>query len=332
MLTGIVIPYFQREPGILSAALGSVFAQQTCSAIRVVVVDDASPSPAELELVGLPPEHRAHVQVIVQANGGPGAARNTALDHLGSDVDLVAFLDSDDQWTADHLESGIRALDHGYDVYFSNLLDFDSPIDYFRRRGGLWRADHVALDSESRTFGFAGSMTSQILAANFIQLSTVIFRRAVAPALRFRTDFRRAGEDMLFWLQLSQATNRFCYSTAVEVQYGRGVNIYRSAATGSHAAFERLRDETRFRRALLHEFAREPQDRKNASRALRHVRKDFAAELLHRVRRTRPISLNDITKQWELDPWSIISLPSNCTRCALDWLASHSRQATGTTP
>jgi len=38
----IIIPYYQREPGILARALRSVFAQ-THPDFEVIVVDDASP-------------------------------------------------------------------------------------------------------------------------------------------------------------------------------------------------------------------------------------------------------------------------------------------------
>ncbi len=321
MSTGVVVPYFQREPGILLKALESVFAQHDADVSSVVVVDDASPSPAEADIANLDADQRNRVVILHQANGGPGAARNTALSHFGTDIEFVAFIDSDDQWDATHLARGLNALAKGYDVYFSNLLDFDSPIDYFQRRGGLWREHHPQLTSTEPVFGYAGRMNAQILAANFIQLSTVIFRRATAPSLRFRTEFRRAGEDILFWLELARLTNRFCYSTAIEVYYGRGVNVYRSAASGSEAAFERLRDETRFRRTVLQEFVSDRPDRSNARRALRQVRKQFAAEILHRLSRRQTLSMTELTMQWQLDPFSVLSLPVNCIRCVTDWMS-----------
>ena len=73
----VVIPYFQREPGILARALASIAAQQACPLpVHVIVVDDASPVPTAQELasVGRVPYT---VQVVQQPNGGPGSARNT---------------------------------------------------------------------------------------------------------------------------------------------------------------------------------------------------------------------------------------------------------------
>jgi succinoglycan biosynthesis protein ExoW len=47
----VVIPYFQRQSGVLRKALLSVAAQQGCThQVQVLVVDDASPVPAEGEL------------------------------------------------------------------------------------------------------------------------------------------------------------------------------------------------------------------------------------------------------------------------------------------
>ena len=56
----------------------------------VVVVDDGSRAPADVAAVAA--AHGARL-VVRPTNGGPGAARNTGLDHVTTD--LVAFVDSD---------------------------------------------------------------------------------------------------------------------------------------------------------------------------------------------------------------------------------------------
>ena len=42
----VIIPYFQREAGILRRALASVFAQTNAPSWEIIVVDDGSPVPA----------------------------------------------------------------------------------------------------------------------------------------------------------------------------------------------------------------------------------------------------------------------------------------------
>ncbi len=47
MTIAVVIPYFQRKEGLLAQAIRSVIAQRDVDDVRIVVVDDASPIPAE---------------------------------------------------------------------------------------------------------------------------------------------------------------------------------------------------------------------------------------------------------------------------------------------
>ncbi len=90
----IVIPYFQREAGILGRALASAYAQNAENVeITILVVDDASPfDPAqEIEAAGPPPAH-VKVEIIGRENGGPGAARNTGFDAAVKFADFIAML------------------------------------------------------------------------------------------------------------------------------------------------------------------------------------------------------------------------------------------------
>ncbi len=77
----IIIPYYQKEPGILRRALSSVFAQ-TFQDFHVLVVDDQSPYPVDEELAPLSENMRERITIVRQPNQGPGGARNTGLDHV----------------------------------------------------------------------------------------------------------------------------------------------------------------------------------------------------------------------------------------------------------
>ena len=89
-LFSVVIPTYNRV-NLLLRALASVWSQ-TLTDLEVVVVDDGSTDETSERLAGL----GDRVQLITQANRGPGSARN-----LGANVargKYVAFLDSDDLW------------------------------------------------------------------------------------------------------------------------------------------------------------------------------------------------------------------------------------------
>ncbi|MEU8631962.1 mycofactocin biosynthesis glycosyltransferase MftF [Amycolatopsis sp. NPDC048633] len=80
----VVVPVLDR-PGPLARCLASLDGTHP-----VLVVDDGSEDPAAIAAIAA-----AHGAKLVrrEVNGGPGAARNTALEHVSTE--LVAFVDSD---------------------------------------------------------------------------------------------------------------------------------------------------------------------------------------------------------------------------------------------
>lgn len=98
----VVIPTYNRL-GLLPRALASV-AAQTYGDFDVVVVNDGG-NWSE----AIPCLISGHsVRVLHRERGGPAAARNTAL--AASDSEYVAYLDDDDEWQPNHLESLIALL------------------------------------------------------------------------------------------------------------------------------------------------------------------------------------------------------------------------------
>ncbi|MDQ3326624.1 MAG: glycosyltransferase [Actinomycetota bacterium] len=91
----VIIPTYGR-PGFLAEAISSVIVQ-TIDDFEVIVVDDASPEPVELQTDDL----RVHL-VRREVNGGPAAARNTGIEFSGGDH--LAFLDDDDWYEPGRLE------------------------------------------------------------------------------------------------------------------------------------------------------------------------------------------------------------------------------------
>jgi glycosyltransferase involved in cell wall biosynthesis len=105
----VVVPVYNRAREIVEAL--DAVAAQTLSPARLIVVDDGSTddTPARVE------EWIGHARVgfearmVRQPNSGPAAARNRGVAEAG-DCELLAFLDSDDLWPADHLARLIGAL------------------------------------------------------------------------------------------------------------------------------------------------------------------------------------------------------------------------------
>ncbi len=307
----VVIPYFQRTPGLLVKALGSVVAQQVDADLRVVVVDDASPHPAKAELLAAGTLPMA-VELIEQANQGPGGARNAALDRLNQTAppDFVAFLDSDDQWRPPHLQRALDALAPGHDVYFSNFFQLGADTPAFDRANRLALESHPPIHGDATLRTYRGDMLTQIVTGNVIGTSTVVYRLPRFAAHRFRTEYRRAGEDYLFWMGLVAKGALFCFGTDPMVDYGRGVNVYSSAGWGSDGLARRLFDEAVYRKESLEHYALTEEAKAHVKAQLRGISASLAMDVLHRARHAKAIDWRLLAAFWRARPqwlWDVIA-------------------------
>jgi GT2 family glycosyltransferase len=94
-LISIVMPTYNRADTI-QRAIASIRAQ-SWSDWELIVVDDGSTDDTALRLAGLDPR----IRLLRQENQGVTAARNTGLAVVKGE--LIAFLDSDDEWLPHHL-------------------------------------------------------------------------------------------------------------------------------------------------------------------------------------------------------------------------------------
>jgi len=104
-LVSVILPTFNRL-GYLQAAVDSVF-NQTMRDWELIVADDGSDSETRAYLQSFAEKPRVRV-LWLSHSGNPGAVRNAALQCARGEY--VAFLDSDDAWTAEKLERQVRQL------------------------------------------------------------------------------------------------------------------------------------------------------------------------------------------------------------------------------
>ncbi len=236
MKIAVIIPFYQREQGILLKALIGAFAQDLPiqTELWVIVVDDSSPVPATDEVAGLATQDRNRVTVLTQPNGGPGDARNRALDLVAArGADYVAFLDSDDVWKPTHLRDATNALEKGFDFYFCDHTRFDATTTHSSIIVSLTElSDHTRpgyqmIDARGPVISADNaSVLSAYLKEYLSQTSTVVLRQSCVQQLRFDPELRGAGEDHLFWIMLVASGARMAISSRVNVYCGRGINIY----------------------------------------------------------------------------------------------------------
>lgn len=287
----VVIPFFQRQPGLLLAAVRSALSQ-SAAAIRIIVVDDGSPIQAKVELATLASHERDHVEIIMQHNAGPGAARNRALAAVPETADYIAFLDSDDSWTPGHLARALTAFTSGADFYFTDYAPLHAATSAFALCG--LRADDPAHRPEGdglHTYG--GDLFDALLHRSPVGTPTVVVRRELAAGLAFPTGFSFA-EDVFFWMRLTRRARKIMFSTIPGVLCGAGVNISAAAAWGTPSSLRKLGGEYRFHRAVVSAFPLSPAQRAWSRAWRREVAWSFVTSLLHLLRRGGPVDWRSV--------------------------------------
>jgi glycosyltransferase involved in cell wall biosynthesis len=191
LMVSIIIPLFNKEKEVLRA-VNSVLSQ-TAQDFEIVVVNDGSTDKGP-DIVRALKEPR--IKVIDQDNGGVSAARNRGIEE--SRAELIAFLDADDEWAPDFLETIMHLKDKfpKSEVFATNYV--------FRRKNKLLKKTVIR--------GLPEGFKEGILIGYFkiaSQSDPPIWSSAVAiskKALKSVEGFPvgvTAGEDLLVWARLA---------------------------------------------------------------------------------------------------------------------------------
>jgi glycosyltransferase involved in cell wall biosynthesis len=213
----IVIPSYNTAP-MIAACLDSVFAQ-TFQDFEAIVVNDGSPDTAELEKVLQPYLDRNsdrnfgrnsdRIVYIKQANKRAAGARNTAIAKARGE--FLAFLDSDDTWLPDHLESQMKQFeaDPSLGLVYANADatgDPARPITFMDRNPSNGEATFEALVVEHCV----------------VSIATVVVRKAaIVKAGGFDESLARC-DDYDMWLRTAFYGAKIGYSRQIQARMNEG--------------------------------------------------------------------------------------------------------------
>ncbi len=312
----IIIPFYQKEKGILKKSLISALSQKNVSNFEIIVIDDSSPIPAEEEYTDFNQDQISKIKTIKQKNQGPAGARNKGLDSISPETKYIAFLDSDDEWTSEHLSNALTALEFGFDFYFSDLYQLDQSISGFNRAKRIQTNDHPKIFTDNDCLrNYTGDMQEQIITGNIIGTPTVVYRYSHYPELRFREDLVRAGEDYIFWLSfISKYKTRIAFSSTIEVKCGKGVNIYSGTKFGTPEALELIYFEAKYRKIILKEFTLQQDVKYKIKKKIKEQHSNFLMEVLHALHHGKQLNLALCLRYIALSPNFLSSIPTNLLR------------------
>jgi glycosyltransferase involved in cell wall biosynthesis len=120
MLVSVIIPTYNRAD-MIGRTIDSIN-RQTYASIEIVVVDDGSTDHTDEVIESLSANSKRHIVYYKKLNGGCASARNRGLELANGE--LIAFLDSDDTWKPNAVESMVAALeDSKADFVYSPAIE-----------------------------------------------------------------------------------------------------------------------------------------------------------------------------------------------------------------
>jgi succinoglycan biosynthesis protein ExoW len=316
----VIIPFFQRDPGILTRALTSIHSQLIPDdwAVEVIIVDDASPCPAEHECRDLHWKEPLRLKVIRQNNGGVAAARNRGLDAVDQATTLIAFLDSDDTWPANHLAHAIQAFGSGIDLYFTDNRRTGYHTSYLAQCAPETGRVIACARHRSGVVEIPAEQMCGLIVKEFpTQASTVVYSRSMAGDLRFNTTLKAAGEDVLFFSMLASKAHRVGFDLDNCVECGGGVNMYFGNFEWDSPKCIAIRVDQVLAHRLIGKMVRlSPESKRLNDKEVIHYRRELAFHVLRNLVKHPTRVPKEIARLVRSDPAAAMLLPSDVIRVA----------------
>lgn len=190
----IIMPAFNAEKYI-SESIKSV-QQQTFTNWELIVVDDGS-TDGTASIVKELQQIDARINYIYQPNKKQAAARNTGMK--AGKGEWIAFLDSDDLWMPNKLESQVR-------IVSNNKVDFVFSSGYY-----LY--DNDKLEPYDSLHGkYRGQeLFKTLFNHNYIAVLSVMLRKSVTETVGYQDESLKAYgcEDWDYWLRICRNGNEF---------------------------------------------------------------------------------------------------------------------------
>ncbi len=184
-IVSVIVPAYNAERTILQTILS--VQQQSFSDLEIIVINDGS-TDKTLDLLNTVEDSR--LKIFNYENGGLPVARNRGISHATRKY--IAFIDADDLWTSDKLESQLAALEKHPDagVAYSWTRFMDEKAETYHLSTPIY---------------FEGDVYANLLVWNFIASGSnpLVRREAIEDVGEFDATLRSA-EDWDYWLRLAQ--------------------------------------------------------------------------------------------------------------------------------
>ncbi|BAY12841.1 glycosyltransferase [Calothrix sp. NIES-2098] len=216
-IVSVIIPVYNGEKTI-KKTIESVL-NQSLSDLEIIVINDGSTDSTE-EIVKSISDSR--LKIFSYPNAGLSASRNRGLSLAA--CDFVSFIDADDLWTSDKLESQMQALlAHENAALAYSWTDFIDADDNFVRTGARAKV--------------TGDAYTKLLLSNFLENgSNPLIRKEAFTKVGNFDESLRAAEDWDMWLRLADS---YEFVVVPQVQI-----LYRISASSMSSNFKKQEVES----------------------------------------------------------------------------------------
>lgn len=208
-MISVVIPLYNKGKSI-SKTLESVL-NQTFQNFEIVVVDDGSTDDSVSEVLAIDDNR---IRLIHQENAGVSAARNKGIQE--SRYDLIAFLDADDEWKADY-------LDTQYDLYkkYPECSVYACNYEFKKSNGEI----------DSTIIRMVPFQEEDGILSNYFEVashshpplwtSAVMVKKQAIESINGFPVGIKSGEDLLTWARLA-VKYKIAYTKSPKAIYNQG--------------------------------------------------------------------------------------------------------------
>jgi glycosyltransferase involved in cell wall biosynthesis len=250
----VIIPMFNAETTIV-AAIGSALCQ-TLTNIEVLVVDDGSTDSSVGRIAAI---QDPRLRILRSAHGGAARARNVGIAEARGQ--FITFLDSDDMWTADKLETQTEALSANPEAWavYSWTVFCDGEDRYLFAKAPAYASGDV----------YVALLTTFFLASG----SNALTRRECVDVIGGFNPATEPAEDWEFWLRCAKRGN-FVVVPRYQI-------IYRFTIASASASVEHYQQA--IERISAREFAgMSPAIRRRQAECLSNVKQHACMIYMHR--------------------------------------------------
>ena len=209
-LVSVVMATYNRAY-IINKAINSV-KQQTYKNWELVIVDDRSTDDTKKLIESYAKKDNRIKYIVNNHNKGCGGARNCGILHAKGKY--VAFLDSDDEWTKNHLSESVEVLKKKtVDICFSYWYEQSNGRSIPRYTGvveKLARLTNPIIDGSSLYFINKNICENMILNWSFFyHINTAVVRKKLIKTVGLMYEDLYGAEDIEFLFRLLLRSDRF---------------------------------------------------------------------------------------------------------------------------